>query len=178
MSQTDPSIQEEATRLRAELDDANYRYYVLDEPRMTDADYDRRLRRLQEIEAAHPDLATADSPTQRVGAAPAAGFPEVAHAVPMLSLDNAFNEEEIKAFVRRVADRLESHGEPLAFCCEPKLDGAAVSLVYEHGELIAGVTRGTAAPARGSLPTCAPCVPSRSSCAATTRPRCSRCAAR
>ena len=142
MSQTDPSIQEEATRLRGELDDANYRYYVLDEPRMTDADYDRRLRRLQEIEAEHPDLATADSPTQRVGAAPAAGFPEVAHAVPMLSLDNAFNEEEIKAFVRRVADRLEAHGEPLAFCCEPKLDGAAVSLVYERGELVAGVTRG------------------------------------
>ncbi|MFG6159147.1 NAD-dependent DNA ligase LigA [Halomonas sp. 1390] len=142
MSQTDPSIQEEATRLRDELDDANYRYYVLDEPRMTDADYDRRLRRLQEIEAEHPELATADSPTQRVGAAPDAGFPEVAHAVPMLSLDNAFNEEEIKAFVRRVADRLEAHGEPLAFCCEPKLDGAAVSLVYERGELIAGVTRG------------------------------------
>lgn len=142
MSQTDSSIQDEATRLRAELDDANYRYYVLDEPRMTDADYDRRLRRLQEIEAEHPALATADSPTQRVGAAPDAGFPEVAHAVPMLSLDNAFNEEEIKAFVRRVADRLEAHGEPLAFCCEPKLDGAAVSLVYEQGELIAGVTRG------------------------------------
>ena len=142
MSQTDPSIQEEAARLRAELDDANYRYYVLDEPRMTDADYDRRLRRLQQIEAEHPELETADSPTQRVGAAPDAGFPEVAHAVPMLSLDNAFNEEEIKAFVRRVADRLEAHGEPLAFCCEPKLDGAAVSLVYERGELVAGVTRG------------------------------------
>ncbi|TLF46150.1 NAD-dependent DNA ligase LigA [Halomonas urmiana] len=142
MSQTDPSIQEEATRLRAELDDANYRYYVLDEPRMTDADYDRRLRLLLELEEAHPELVTADSPTQRVGAAPDAGFPEVAHAVPMLSLDNAFNEEEIKAFVRRVADRLEAHGEPLVFCCEPKLDGAAVSLVYERGELTAGVTRG------------------------------------
>ncbi|MEQ6889271.1 NAD-dependent DNA ligase LigA [Halomonas sp. CS7] len=142
MSQADPEVLDEVARLRAELDDANYRYYVLDEPRLTDADYDRRLRRLQEIEAEHPDLVTADSPTQRVGAAPDAGFPEVAHAVPMLSLDNAFSEEEIKAFVRRVADRLEAHGEPLAFCCEPKLDGAAVSLVYEQGELTTGVTRG------------------------------------
>ncbi|SFT62623.1 NAD-dependent DNA ligase LigA [Halomonas saccharevitans] len=142
MSQADPEVLDEVVRLRAELDDANYRYYVLDEPRLTDADYDRRLRRLQVLEEANPELVTADSPTQRVGAAPDAGFPEVAHAVPMLSLDNAFSEEEIKAFVRRVADRLEAHGEPLAFCCEPKLDGAAVSLVYEHGELVAGVTRG------------------------------------
>ncbi len=142
MTQPDPSIQDEAARLRAELEDANYRYYVLDEPRMTDADYDRRLRRLQEIEAEHPELVTADSPTQRVGAAPAEGFPEIQHAVPMLSLDNAFDEEELSAFVKRVADRLETDPEGLAFCCEPKLDGAAVSLVYENGELATGVTRG------------------------------------
>ncbi|SEM18844.1 NAD-dependent DNA ligase LigA [Halomonas daqiaonensis] len=142
MTQADPQILDEVTHLRAELDDANYRYYVLDEPRLTDADYDRRLRRLQELEDAYPDLVTPDSPTQRVGAAPDAGFPEVEHAVPMLSLDNASNEEEIKAFVRRVADRLEAHGEPLAFCCEPKLDGAAVSLVFEQGMLVSGATRG------------------------------------
>ncbi|MDZ7854392.1 MAG: NAD-dependent DNA ligase LigA [Halomonas sp.] len=142
MTQPDPKILDEVTHLRAELDDANYRYYVLDEPRLTDADYDRRLRRLQELEDAYPDLVTPDSPTQRVGAAPDAGFPEVEHAVPMLSLDNAFSEEEIKAFVRRVADRLEAHGEPLAFCCEPKLDGAAVSLVFEQGMLVSGATRG------------------------------------
>ncbi|WP_280546263.1 NAD-dependent DNA ligase LigA [Halomonas sp. 11-S5] len=142
MTQADPQILDEVARLRAELDDANYRYYVLDEPRLTDADYDRRLRRLQELEDAYPDLVTPDSPTRRVGAAPDAGFPEVRHAVPMLSLDNAFSEEEIKAFVRRVADRLEGHGEPLAFCCEPKLDGAAVSLVYEQGMLVNGATRG------------------------------------
>ncbi|MDR5866767.1 NAD-dependent DNA ligase LigA [Halomonas koreensis] len=142
MTQPDPSIQDEAARLRAELEDANYRYYVLDEPRMTDADYDRRLRRLQELEAAHPELVTPDSPTQRVGAAPAEGFPEVAHAVPMLSLDNAFDEDELSAFVKRVADRLEADADGLAFCCEPKLDGAAVSLVYERGRLAAGVTRG------------------------------------
>ncbi|MGM0703009.1 MAG: NAD-dependent DNA ligase LigA [Pseudomonadota bacterium] len=142
MTQPDPTIRDEAARLRAELDDANYRYYVLDEPRLTDADYDRKLRRLQEIEADHPELATPDSPTQRVGAAPAEGFPEVRHAVPMLSLDNAFDEAEIEAFVRRIADRLELDGETLAFCCEPKLDGAAVSLVYAHGRLVSGATRG------------------------------------
>ncbi|WP_163577794.1 NAD-dependent DNA ligase LigA [Halomonas faecis] len=142
MTQADPTIHDEAVQLRAELDDANYRYYVLDEPRLTDADYDRKLRRLQEIEAEHPDLATPDSPTQRVGAAPAEGFPEVRHAVPMLSLDNAFDETEIEAFVKRIGDRLETDGERLDFCCEPKLDGAAVSLVYEHGRLVSGATRG------------------------------------
>ncbi|SDJ16101.1 NAD-dependent DNA ligase LigA [Billgrantia gudaonensis] len=142
MTQPDPTIRDEAVRLRAELDDANYRYYVLDEPRLTDADYDRKLRRLQEIEAEHPDLATPDSPTQRVGAAPAEGFPEVRHAVPMLSLDNAFDEAELSAFVKRIGDRLELDGETLAFCCEPKLDGAAVSLVYEKGRLVSGATRG------------------------------------
>ena len=142
MTQPDQKIIDEVARLRAELDDANYRYYVLDEPRLTDADYDHRLRRLQALEAAYPRLVTPDSPTQRVGAAPAAGFPEVEHAVPMLSLDNAFSEEEIKAFVRRVSDRLEGHSAPLVFCCEPKLDGAAVSLVFEQGRLVSGATRG------------------------------------
>ncbi|MCE9664237.1 NAD-dependent DNA ligase LigA [Halomonas sp. M5N1S17] len=142
MSQPEQKTLDEVATLRAELDDANYRYYVLDEPRMTDADYDRRLRRLQEIEAEYPDLVTPDSPTQRVGAPPDAGFPEVQHAVPMLSLDNALNEDEITAFVKRVADRLEIDGETIAFCCEPKLDGAAVSLVYEQGVLVSGATRG------------------------------------
>ncbi|AMD01507.1 NAD-dependent DNA ligase LigA [Halomonas chromatireducens] len=142
MNQPEKKILDEVATLRAELDDANYRYYVLDEPRMTDADYDRRLRRLQEIEAEYPDLVTPDSPTQRVGAPPDAGFPEVQHAVPMLSLDNALNEDEITAFVKRVADRLEIDGETIAFCCEPKLDGAAVSLVYEQGVLVSGATRG------------------------------------
>ncbi|WP_163558033.1 NAD-dependent DNA ligase LigA [Halomonas sp. NO4] len=142
MTQPDPNIRDEAARLRAELDDANYRYYVLDDPRLTDADYDRKLRHLQELETEHPELVTPDSPTQRVGAAPAEGFPEVEHAVPMLSLDNAFDEAEIEAFVKRIGERLETDGERLAFCCEPKLDGAAVSLVYEQGELVSGATRG------------------------------------
>ena len=142
MTQPDQKILDEVARLRAELDDANYRYYVLDDPTLTDADYDRRLLRLQEIEDAHPELVTADSPTQRVGAPPDAGFPEIEHAVPMLSLDNAFSEEELAAFVTRVAERLETEGDEIAFCCEPKLDGAAVSLVYERGALVSGATRG------------------------------------
>ncbi|WP_043528266.1 NAD-dependent DNA ligase LigA [Litchfieldella xinjiangensis] len=142
MSQPDAKTRDEVTRLRAELEDANYRYYVLDDPALTDAEYDRKLRRLQEIEGDHPELVTPDSPTQRVGAPPAEGFPEVEHAVPMLSLDNAFDEDEIRAFVRRAGERLERDGETLAFCCEPKLDGTAVSLVYENGELASGATRG------------------------------------
>lgn len=142
MTQLDSKRREEVERLRAELDDANYRYHVLDDPSLTDADYDRGLRRLQELEAEYPELVTADSPTQRVGAPPEAGFPEVEHAVPMLSLDNAFDEEELEAFVRRVAERLEVSSESLSFCCEPKLDGAAVSLVYAQGRLVSGATRG------------------------------------
>ncbi|QTF92271.1 NAD-dependent DNA ligase LigA [Halomonas sp. BM-2019] len=142
MTQPDQQILDEIARLRAELDDANYRYYVLDDPTLTDADYDRRLARLQALEAEYPDQVTPDSPTQRVGAPPDAGFPEVQHAVPMLSLDNAFSEAELEAFVKRVGERLEVAGESLAFCCEPKLDGAAVSLVYESGVLVSGATRG------------------------------------
>ncbi|WP_458524775.1 NAD-dependent DNA ligase LigA [Onishia taeanensis] len=142
MSQPDTQIRDEVAQLRAALDDANYRYYVLDEPQLTDADYDLKLRRLQEIEAEYPALVTPDSPTQRVGAAPAEGFAELAHAVPMLSLGNAFDEDELVAFVRRAGERLERDGEAVHFCCEPKLDGAAVSLVYENGELVSGATRG------------------------------------
>ncbi len=142
MNQPDQDTLDEIARLRAELDDANYRYYVLDEPQLTDAEYDRALHRLQALEQAHPELVTPDSPTQRVGAPPDAGFPEVEHAVPMLSLDNALNEEELEAFVKRVAERLETDGETIRFCCEPKLDGAAVSLVYERGVLLSGATRG------------------------------------
>src|SRR5690554_105472 len=120
MPQPDPQLLDEVARLRAELDDANYRYYVLDDPALTDADYDRRLRRLEEIEAEHFELVTPDSPTQRVGAPPDAGSPEIRHAVPMLSLDNAFSEEELAAFVERVAERLECDPGALDFCCEPK----------------------------------------------------------
>ena len=142
MSQSDSQALEEISQLRAALDEANYRYYVLDDPELTDADYDRKLQRLQQLETQYPQLVTNDSPTQRVGAAPADGFPSVAHAIPMLSLDNAFSREDIHAFAERVAERLECTADEIEFTCEPKLDGAAVSLVYEQGVLISGATRG------------------------------------
>ncbi|WP_447926750.1 NAD-dependent DNA ligase LigA [Vreelandella sp. EE27] len=142
MSQPSPQVREEIAALRAELDDANHRYYVLDEPALTDADYDRKLQALKNIEADYPELVTVDSPTQRVGAAPAEGFPAVTHALPMLSLDNAFNRDDVVAFAERVAERLERTPDELEFSCEPKLDGAAVSLVYEQGVLVSGATRG------------------------------------
>ena len=142
MSQSDSPPLEEITQLRTALDEANYRYYVLDDPTLTDADYDRMLQRLKQLESDHPSLVTADSPTQRVGAAPADGFPSVAHAIPMLSLDNAFSRDDLYAFAERVAERLECAAEDVEFTCEPKLDGAAVSLVYEQGLLVSGATRG------------------------------------
>ncbi|MGO1345447.1 NAD-dependent DNA ligase LigA [Chromohalobacter japonicus] len=142
MSQIPQAVHERADSLHQQLDDANYQYYVEDDPQITDAEYDALLRELQSLEAEHPDLVTPDSPTQRVGAAPAERFEEVTHAVPMLSLDNAFNDAELAAFVKRVADKLEHDGETLPFCCEPKLDGLAVALVYENGQLVQGATRG------------------------------------
>ncbi|WP_386082377.1 NAD-dependent DNA ligase LigA [Vreelandella sp. F11] len=142
MKKSDSQPLEEITQLRAALDEANYRYYVLDEPTLTDADYDRKFQRLQQLETDHPELVTPDSPTQRVGAAPADGFPTVAHAIPMLSLDNAFSRDDIHAFAERVAERLECAADDVEFTCEPKLDGAAVSLVYEQGVLVSGATRG------------------------------------
>ncbi|MBD9467484.1 NAD-dependent DNA ligase LigA [Pseudoxanthomonas sp. PXM01] len=129
--------------LRRQLEDANYRYHVLDEPSIPDAEYDRLLRELDELEAAHPDLAAADSPTQRVGSAPAGKFAEVRHAIPMLSLGNAFSDEEVQDFVRRIADRLKRPA--LAFSAEPKLDGLAISLRYEGGVFVQGATRGDGA---------------------------------
>ena len=127
--------------LRQRILDHNYRYYVLDEPAVPDAEYDRLLRELQTLEAAHPELVTEDSPTRRVGAAPAAGFDEVSHERPMLSLDNAMNPEEFVAFDQRVRERLRSQS-PIEYVCEPKLDGLAVSLLYEQGVLVRAATRG------------------------------------
>ncbi|SFC93416.1 DNA ligase (NAD+) [Thiohalospira halophila DSM 15071] len=126
--------------LREAIDYHNYRYYVLDDPEIPDAEYDRLLRELQELEAAHPELVTADSPTQRVGAAPVSELGEVAHEIPMLSLANAFSEEELAAFDERL--RRELGVETITYAAEPKLDGLAVSLLYVDGELVRGATRG------------------------------------
>jgi DNA ligase (NAD+) len=127
-------------RLRAEIDDANYRYYALDAPTISDAEYDRLFRELQALEAAHPELATPDSPTRRVGAAPLPVFGTVRHRVPMLSLNNAFVEEEVAAFDRRVRDGLGV--DEVEYSCEPKFDGLAISLAYEDGMFVQGATRG------------------------------------
>jgi DNA ligase (NAD+) len=141
MSRADSKIAGEVERLRAELDTHNYSYYVKDAPTIPDAEYDRLFRRLQELETAHPELIAPDSPTQRVGAAPLPAFEEVRHHVPMLSLGNAFTEEELYAFDKRIRDRLKTDAT-IEYAVEPKLDGLAVSLLYEDGKLVRGATRG------------------------------------
>ena len=133
----------EIDSLREQIRHHNYRYHVLDDPEVPDIEYDRLMRELQALEEKHPDLVSADSPTQRVGDKPMASFGSVAHRVPMLSLDNAFSEEELHDFHRRVTARLEMEAsDSLRYAAEPKLDGAAVSLLYEDGVLVRGATRG------------------------------------
>ncbi len=138
-----------AADLRERIEQANYRYHVLDDPEITDAEYDRLLRELEALEAAHPELATPDSPTRKVGARASGGFAEVRHAMPMLSLSNAFEQEgedartrfhEVAEFERRIEQTLDRR-EPV-FSVEPKLDGLAISLRYEHGRFVQGATRG------------------------------------
>jgi len=132
--------QNRAQQLRQELHDHNYRYYVLDKPVVSDAEYDRMMRELQALEQAYPSLVTPDSPTQRVGAEPLAELGTVRHATPMLSLDNAMDRDETLAWLQRTWDALGAADVEIA--CEPKLDGLAVELVYEHGVLSVGATRG------------------------------------
>ncbi|MBB3801869.1 DNA ligase (NAD+) [Xanthomonas arboricola] len=138
-----PDPAQRIAALRRRIDDANYRYHVLDEPQLADVDYDRLMRELEALEAEHPSLASADSPTQRVGYLAASRFAEVRHALPMLSLGNAFSDEEVREFVRRISERLEIK-QPV-FSAEPKLDGLAISLRYENGEFVQGATRGDGA---------------------------------
>ncbi len=133
--------QQEIQNLREKIDEHNYRYYVLNAPVISDAEYDRLMLKLQQLEAAHPELITPDSPTQRVGALPLKEFAEIKHQVPMLSLDNAFSDDDVLAFDKRVHDRLDSP-QVVEYVCEPKLDGIAVSIHYEKGILTKGATRG------------------------------------
>ena len=135
--------------LRAELDQHNYRYHVLDEPSIPDAEYDRLFHELKALEAEHPDLVTRDSPTQRVGSAALSAFTQVRHEIPMLSLGNVFDETTLLEFDRRVTEGLDlpvgdlfGGGAAVEYSCEPKLDGLAVSLLYQDGELVRGATRG------------------------------------
>ncbi len=134
-------VQQRVARLRDELVRHNSRYHVLDDPEIPDSAYDRLIRELRELEEAHPELVTPDSPTQRVGGAPVGAFAQVRHRVPMLSLDNAFAREDVVAFDRRVRERLETERE-IQYVCEPKLDGLAVSLTYRRGVLEIAATRG------------------------------------
>ncbi len=136
------SLQQQIDKLRQDLRRYEYEYHVLDNPTIPDAEYDRLFHQLKALEAAHPERITADSPTQRVGAKPLSGFAQIRHEIPMLSLDNAFSNEEFYAFVKRIEDRLIRLPEPLTFCCEPKLDGLAVSILYVNGVLTQAATRG------------------------------------
>ncbi|QIL89458.1 NAD-dependent DNA ligase LigA [Microbulbifer sp. SH-1] len=136
-----PETQKRALELHDILNRANYQYYVMDAPELPDVEYDRCLRELQALEREYPQLVTGDSPTQRVGAEPLAAFTQVRHEMPMLSLDNAFSDEEMEDFDRRIRERLNS-AEPVEYACEPKLDGIAVSLMYRDGILERAATRG------------------------------------
>jgi DNA ligase (NAD+) len=130
-------------QLREQISHHNYLYYVLDSPEIPDAEFDKLFRELQSLEQQYPELITPDSPTQRVGAEPLKAFGEVQHQIPMLSLGNAMDEEEVRNFGRRVADLLkESDAEHIEYTAEPKLDGLAISIVYENGHLVQAATRG------------------------------------
>lgn len=135
------SLRQRVARLRAEIDRHNYRYHVLDDPQIPDAEFDRLMAELRDLEREHPSLITPDSPTQRVGGAPVSAFAQVRHRLPMLSLENAFTAEEVLAFDRRIRERLDTERE-IAYACETKLDGIAVSLTYRKGSLEIAATRG------------------------------------
>src|SRR5215472_203405 len=124
-----------------EIESHNYRYYVLDDPAVTDVEFDALLRKLRDLEAKHPALVTSDSPTQRVAGEPREGISKVKHAARMMSLDNTYSKADLAEFLQRVRDGLPERERP-AFVVEPKLDGASVEAVYENGRLVQASTRG------------------------------------
>ncbi len=131
----------EIERLRDEINHHNYAYHSLDAPEVSDFEFDALFRALKALESDYPELITKDSPTQRVGSTPLTSHAQVTHELPMLSLDNAFSEQDIVDFEKRIAARLNI-SESIEFACEPKIDGVAVSLMYEDGRLLRGATRG------------------------------------
>lgn len=136
-------IADEVARLREQLNHHNYLYHTLDQPEISDVEFDRLFHALKALESEYPELVTDDSPTQRVGSAPLESFSQVEHEMPMLSLDNAFGDEDMRDFDRRVRTRLaRSEHEGVRYTCEPKIDGVAVSLMYDDGKLVRGATRG------------------------------------
>src|SRR6478672_11791095 len=130
------------TQLRTEIRYHEERYYIQNAPDISDEAFDRLLHELEQLEAEHPDLVTPDSPTQRVAGRPAEGFPTVEHIAPMLSLDNAYNEEELRAFDERVRRGAGRGNEPIAYVAELKIDGLSIALTYDSGRLVRGATRG------------------------------------
>ena len=134
-------IENRIIELRRTINDHNYNYYVLDNPIISDIEYDTLLRELDTLETKRPDLITTDSPTQRVGAAPLEAFTSVEHSIPMLSLENAMNSDELIAYYDRTKKGLGEIGD-IQFVAEPKLDGIGVELIYQDGALIRGLTRG------------------------------------
>ncbi|WP_301099860.1 NAD-dependent DNA ligase LigA [Otariodibacter sp.] len=136
------SVKQQLEDIKTLLRKYEYHYHVLDNPLVTDSEYDRVMNELKNIEWQHPELITNDSPTQRVGAKPLDGFAQIKHEIPMLSLDNAFSNEELDSFLRRIEDRVIMDSSTIEFCCEPKLDGLAVSILYVNGVLTQAATRG------------------------------------
>ncbi|MEX2598771.1 MAG: NAD-dependent DNA ligase LigA, partial [Dehalococcoidia bacterium] len=136
----DQAITDRVLQLRDDINQHNYRYHVLDSPIIGDSEFDQLMQELRSLEEQHPELVTPDSPTQRVGASPSEKFPEVAHPQPLLSLANAFDENDLRAWHKRAAQMLEV--SDFAMVCEPKIDGLAIALIYENGRLVRGATRG------------------------------------
>src|SRR5690349_14771416 len=134
------NIEQKVEKLRDQIRHHEYLYYVMDAPELPDAEFDQLMQELEKLEAAHPELIRPDSPTQRVGGKPREGFTKVAHSRPMLSLDNAFGEEELRNWDRRVRELAGS--DKIEYVCEFKLDGMSLALVFENGKLLRGVTRG------------------------------------
>ncbi|MGA7378022.1 MAG: NAD-dependent DNA ligase LigA, partial [Candidatus Sulfotelmatobacter sp.] len=133
-------VEKKIEALREKIRQHEYLYYVLDQPEISDTEFDKLMRQLKEIEAEHPELLTADSPTQRVGGKPREGFVKVRHSSPMLSLDNTYNEDELRDWERRVHEL--SGRKEVDYVCELKLDGMSLALIYEDGKLVRGTTRG------------------------------------
>ncbi|MGA7220134.1 MAG: NAD-dependent DNA ligase LigA, partial [Candidatus Sulfotelmatobacter sp.] len=140
MAATEKDAKKKIEALREQIRHHEYLYYVLDQPEIGDAEFDRLMKQLKDLEAEHSVLITADSPTQRVGGKPREGFVKVPHSSPMLSLDNTYNEEELRAWERRV-HQISGRSE-VDYVCELKLDGMSLALIYEVGKLVRGITRG------------------------------------
>src|SRR5216684_3841734 len=140
MPPTSKDLGKKIGSLREKIRHHEYLYYVLDQPAISDADFDKLMQQLKDLEADHPELITADSPTQRVGGKPREGFVKVRHSSPMLSLDNTYSEEELRGWERRVHE-LTGRSD-VDYVCELKLDGMSLALIYEDGRLVRGVTRG------------------------------------